>query len=75
MLPIQRLQNGACVFAGLRRIAVVREPMHAATYPRTETVHWRVPSPAPKGRLQFCVDAVDPAGNKSPSSCAPFTLR
>jgi hypothetical protein len=71
----RRVSDTITVLAGLKRIAVIHQRAHTATYPKPETVLWRVPTPRPKGKLQFCVDAVDGSGNKSPSSCAPFGLR
>ena len=41
----------------------------------TYYVGWHVPANAAQGRYSFCVTALDRAGNKSASSCAPLALR
>lgn len=38
-------------------------------------VPWRVPRRLVAGRLRFCVWATDPAGNRSPASCAALRVR
>jgi hypothetical protein len=35
---------------------------------------WRVPKKI-RGKLRFCVNSVDRAGNKSNVSCAPLTIK
>jgi hypothetical protein len=39
---------------------------------RSVAVRWQVPATLRSRRLRFCVVAVDPAGNRSAPTCAPF---
>jgi hypothetical protein len=71
----ERTKETVRVSAGAKQLATFRTKMRQAVYIRAHTVTWRVPRSVPKGALRFCVLATDPAGNKSPSVCAPLTIR
>jgi hypothetical protein len=53
-------------------LATLSSPMQFGVGTRKVDVRWRVPGKLRSRRLRYCVVAVDPAGNRSASSCAPF---
>ena len=71
----ERTKETVRVLAGARQLVSIKTKQRQALYVRAHNVTWRVPRSLPKRALKFCVVAVDPAGNKSPSVCAPLTVR
>lgn len=57
-----------------RRLLLVTlvSPMGFAIGTRKASVSWRVPVKLASRQLRYCVVAVDPAGNRSAQTCAPF---
>jgi len=53
-------------------VAMLRSPTAFAIGTRGVAVHWPVPEHLRSRQLRFCVVAVDPSGNRSKPSCAPF---
>jgi hypothetical protein len=53
-------------------LATVASPMRFAIGTRKAAVSWLVPRKLVSPQLRFCVVAVDPAGNRSAPTCAPF---
>jgi uncharacterized repeat protein (TIGR01451 family) len=60
---------------GGRRIGSASSGYGPVAYGTVYYVGWRVPPTLRRGTYRFCVVAVDPAGNKSPASCAPLAVR
>ena len=56
------------------RVATIRTRFTPSRRGATYHVTWRSPKSL-VGRLRFCVEAVDRAGNRSAPSCAPLVLR
>ena len=60
------------VYENRRLLATLVSPMRFAIGTRKAGVSWRVPLKLASRELRFCVVAVDPAGNRSAQTCAPF---
>ncbi len=70
-----RSRETATVFRGSKRLATVRGRMHAIEPDVLfYFLPWRVPASTAQGALRFCVQAVDPAGNRSRQSCARLRI-
>jgi hypothetical protein len=54
--------------------ATIATPLQTLQPRRIETLEWHAPRALP-AKLRFCVVAVDAAGNRSASVCAPLLLR
>jgi hypothetical protein len=53
-------------------LATLATPMRFAIGTRKVGVNWHVPAKLASRQLRYCVVAVDPAGNRSAPTCAPF---
>jgi hypothetical protein len=60
------------VYENRALLAKLASPMGFAIGTRKVGVSWRVPVKLAGRQLRYCVVAVDPAGNRSASTCAPF---
>jgi uncharacterized repeat protein (TIGR02543 family) len=71
-----RSREAAFVFRGTKRVATVRGRMHAVEPDVLfYFLRWRVPVATDTTRpLRFCVEAVDPTGNRSRRSCAALRI-
>lgn len=71
-----RSSETATVFRGTKRLATVRGRMHDVEPDVLfYFLRWRVPASVDTTRaLRFCVQAVDPTGNRSKRSCAPLRI-
>lgn len=68
-----RSREVVTVFKGTRVAATLRSPLEVAHSGTLDFVNWRAPA-YPSSAYRFCVVATDPAGNKSPRSCAPIRV-
>lgn len=70
-----RSRETATVFRGRTRLATVRGRMHVVEPDVLfYFLPWRVPMNVKAGALRFCVQSVDPTGNRSRPSCAPLRI-
>jgi hypothetical protein len=60
------------VYEARSLLATVVSPPAFEIGTRSVVVRWRAPARLRSRQLRFCVVASDPAGNHSPSTCAPF---
>ena len=60
------------VYEGGALLATLDSPMRFAIGVRPVGVRWRVPAKLASRLLRYCVVAIDPAGNRSAPTCAPF---
>ena len=60
------------VYESGRLLATIPSPVAFQIGTRKVGVRWRVPAKLASRNLRYCVVAVDPAGNRSRSTCAPF---
>jgi hypothetical protein len=67
-------RSGATVRIYEKRVllATLVSPTHFGIGTRRVEVHWRVPVKLGSQGVRYCVVAVDPAGNRSAPTCAPF---
>jgi hypothetical protein len=67
-------RSGAIVRVYERRVllATLASPTQFGIGTRRVEVHWRVPLKLGSQGVRYCVVAVDPAGNRSAPTCAPF---
>ncbi|MDQ5821317.1 MAG: hypothetical protein M3540_07755 [Actinomycetota bacterium] len=63
------------VYRGGKRLATIRSPLDAAEAAALfYYVRWKVPRSLTPGKLRFCVQAWDAAGNRSKTSCASLRI-
>jgi hypothetical protein len=60
------------IYANRLLLATIPSPMRFAIGTRKVGVNWHVPVKLASRQLRYCVVAVDPAGNRSAATCAPF---
>jgi hypothetical protein len=60
------------VYENRSLLATIEAPMRFRIGTRAVSVSWPVPSKLKSRQLRYCVVAVDPAGNRSAPTCAPF---
>ena len=71
----ERTREVVRISAGKTLKAVLRSPLRTAVYSRPHSVTWRVPRSLQTGKLNFCIVATDPSGNKNAPICAQLLVR
>jgi hypothetical protein len=63
------------VYAGKKRLAVMRTKLKLALYTKPRVVRFTAPKPLPHGAFRYCVAATDAAGNRSRTACMPLAVK